>query len=767
MMRDAQQFLRQARYREAAELLEAGAREARRSSSSLVAASFYYGAGVSRLNLFQYRQALHDWLEGREFARRQNNRSSYAMLTAATMLVYGELRQPEAALAAAREVRRMLGASFAREPYYPNLMNNTGMVFYRTGDSDRALELLHAGTELAALQGQDEMVRIGWARIGVILRSQGRLEEAESALGNALRLRIVAKARDNCPLFAELGSLRHAQRRYADALHLFDEAILCGQSPANISPSHANFHRRAVTRMALGQYTEALEDFRTAVSLARGWRLEVPAVDSLQISVENNLQDLFRDFQHAAATLYRQTGDPRYLEALWEAMEENRAVSLRTHAAAKPGTLNLPDGYQPAVAALRAAEVRYLVDGEKPAELDRLRLQVDEMAMEAGLLNRNLGSGRLPTIAGMRSRLRQREALLSFSVGSQESYLLVLTPKEASVAVLPGEQALQQAIRQFRESVEQDRPNLEVEGEALYQTLFGRLGQRALAQELWTIVPDGPLFDLPFGALVVNHSPSGTIYLSEVHPIRISPGACLPSGGANRGTGGAFLGFGDPITNTADPRWKAQRTGVPWWRVDLRKPSIEAGMPRLPGSGREVQSCSRVWESGGQVQLLRGGLAPRQALLPALEAGPRVAHFATHLVAVPGAPDQAALLLGLNDSGAPDLLTSGEIARFPSAPRLVALSACQSGRGRSLPGTGLTGIARSWLLAGSEAVVASFWPTPDDSGQLFLAFYSHLRGEPLAEAPNALRRAQMEMLAGKGWRARPKYWAAYFLFAKN
>jgi CHAT domain-containing protein len=71
-----------------------------------------------------------------------------------------------------------------------------------------------------------------------------------------------------------------------------------------------------------------------------------------------------------------------------------------------------------------------------------------------------------------------------------------------------------------------------------------------------------------------------------------------------------------------------------------------------------------------------------------------------------------------------DLLTPGDVARLQAVPRLVALSACQSGRGRPLPGTGLLGLARAWLMAGSEGVIASYWPTPDDSGNLFLSFYA-------------------------------------------
>src|SRR5262249_45076869 len=133
----------------------------------------------------------------------------------------------------------------------------------------------------------------------------------------------------------------------------------------------------------------------------------------------------------------------------------------------------------------------------------------------------------------------------------------------------------------------------------------------------------------------------------------------------------------------------------------------------------------------------------------------------------PGAPQEAGLLLGLTADGTPDLLTSSEIVHLTAAPRLVALSACQSGRGKSLPATGLLGLARSWLIAGSDAVIASYWPTPDDSGQLFLTFYESLRNGTVPDTAFALQQAQQRMLASGGWRARPRYWAAYFVLGNN
>jgi CHAT domain-containing protein len=73
------------------------------------------------------------------------------------------------------------------------------------------------------------------------------------------------------------------------------------------------------------------------------------------------------------------------------------------------------------------------------------------------------------------------------------------------------------------------------------------------------------------------------------------------------------------------------------------------------------------------------------------------------------------------------------------------------------------GLTRACQAAGAQAVVASRWPTPDDSGALFLSFYRFLRAAPQAGPAVALQRAQIEMLQSRSWRSNPLYWGAYFV----
>jgi CHAT domain-containing protein len=75
------------------------------------------------------------------------------------------------------------------------------------------------------------------------------------------------------------------------------------------------------------------------------------------------------------------------------------------------------------------------------------------------------------------------------------------------------------------------------------------------------------------------------------------------------------------------------------------------------------------------------------------------------------------------------------------------------------------GLTRSWLIAGATSVVATLWPVPDDNGEMFQRFYKDF-GKGAAAAA-ALRTAQAEMAAAGNWRAKPRYWAAYFAVGRN
>jgi CHAT domain-containing protein len=187
-------------------------------------------------------------------------------------------------------------------------------------------------------------------------------------------------------------------------------------------------------------------------------------------------------------------------------------------------------------------------------------------------------------------------------------------------------------------------------------------------------------------------------------------------------------------------------------------------MARLAGTAKEVEACARAWNpQPGSAILLRGADAAPGQFEKALGEEPSVIHIAGHFREASLAPHYSMIALSLSPSGDVQWLSPLEITRSKVPTGLVALSGCSSGRADALPGSGLMGLTRAWLAAGARAVIASHWPTPDDSGTLFIDFYKHFQETPEAGPAVALQRAQLDILRAGGWRSDPQYWATFFV----
>jgi CHAT domain-containing protein len=108
-------------------------------------------------------------------------------------------------------------------------------------------------------------------------------------------------------------------------------------------------------------------------------------------------------------------------------------------------------------------------------------------------------------------------------------------------------------------------------------------------------------------------------------------------------------------------------------------------------------------------------------------------------------------------------LETHELLDMSIRSRLVFLSGCETGAGEAWSssfdlGEDYTTLARSVLFAGARNVIASLWRIDDEGAAEFARrFYSGLRTLP---APEALARAQIEMLTAGQWRS-PYFWAAF------
>jgi CHAT domain-containing protein len=528
--------------------------------------------------------------------------------------------------------------------------------------------------------------------------------------------------------------------------------------------------------MAEHRPAEALRDFRTALGMAKRWRLEIVPAESVRMSAGVGLEQLYSSFIRAAGELFQETRQESLAREAFEAAEESRAVGLRAAAGRNANWYRrLPAEYGQTLAELRSARVE-LLRRQSPAESEHirsLRQRLAEMEARAGDPVLAQGGDSSPELAGALPRvLGPSEAVISFHLDEPYSYSWVVTHEGLAFQRLAGASHLQRLIDEFREAVRNDSPNAAPLGERLYAELFAAAGAGLRSRTYWLLCVEDGLISLPFASLVVGRRSDRPVFLAERRTLAVLPGAGLLISARRAGAPadlepGHFLGIGDAIYNVADQR--ASGSGG-------RGTSLQ--LPRLAGSAREVAACARAWEPDGAPALLEGATATREALTQALAAGPSVIHFATHFVESGDNPPRQLIQLSLLPGGDPDYLGAEEIATWRlRRPGIVVLSGCASGRPEAdepvysllaspparLPRQEmrLVGLARAWLAAGASAVVVSLWPTPDDAGDLFRSFYRHLRQSGGSDVASALARAQVDTLESKTWCSVPRHWAAY------
>ena len=142
------------------------------------------------------------------------------------------------------------------------------------------------------------------------------------------------------------------------------------------------------------------------------------------------------------------------------------------------------------------------------------------------------------------------------------------------------------------------------------------------------------------------------------------------------------------------------------------------------------------------------------------EQPPCVLHMASHGFADNKNPERSGVLLascGPEDDG---FLSVGEISSMHLSNSLTVLSCCQTALGKLYRGEGIDGLARAFLLAGSEAVVVTLWNIADrPSSRLMGRFYESIfrDGEDPVEALADVKRDWL----GNSLYSHPFFWAPF------
>ena len=355
---------------------------------------------------------------------------------------------------------------------------------------------------------------------------------------------------------------------------------------------------------------------------------------------------------------------------------------------------------------------------------------------------------RVATAAGTAGRLSSGEALVSFWIGAERGEAWVVTRGALRNYPLPGRREIDRNVARFKSAITGGQADLVGSlGSSLYRTLFQGVDLSRVQRLI--VVPDGPLWRLPFAALTTEAG--GRDWLIRRASISVVSSASLFATLAS-----------SSAASTREPARIFALDAVPDAVRALRALYDDRLLPdqSLQYATAEARAVARALAANPQTDLFLNARADETSFKRAVTDA-RIVHVGSHALIDDRAPRRTALILASSptDDG---LLQLNEIANLQLDADLVVLSTCQSQLGRAVRGEGLMSLSRAFILSGARAVAASLWAVDDrETSRLMPLFYESIRAGLAPDA--ALRDAQLRMIAAGGVAAAPASWAGFVL----
>lgn len=642
------------------------------------------------------------------------------------------------------------------------------------GDIDDALAYYAQVVSICQDVGLPEIEASAWEDEGESLLDANRLALAEKSLRRAYSIRTRQNSMSSLAVtVCNLAELKLKQGHLKSSLDLLNQIAGLPTTVLAEIPPYELLETRGEIFAALGRNQAALSEMYKAVLAAD--RVRASTLPATRLNTIVHLHTVYQNYVTLAAKLAVDRHDNSLARKSLGILARSRAAAYRDEIETNLDRQGqLPYEYLQLLAQLRQAQAKDLLGygtATSDNSVDRLRLRLADMENELSLRSASRSVSlkeKSPerVVTEIQAHLGPKELLLSITLGSENSYLWATTSQKVRLYSLPKRSIIEAKAKSFAQAVRTGK-KFALIGRAFREDLLGPLSSDLLKQPDWLLDADGELLDgIPFSALPVQASGQDSVeYLIDKHSLRLLPSGDLLAPLQDQIKNPDFLGVGDAIYNTADPRWKASGNG----RIS---PMTGPTLARLVGSRRELDVSVRNLRPSN-AGLLLGSEATIQNLNERLLRRPNIIHFAVHVISPPHRPQQAALALSLSKKGIPDLITPETVKSFQVPGSLVVLSGCASQQGEVLPLVGVIGLSRSWLIAGADAVVVSAWPTPDTGGVFFSKFYRYFRdhtdsADSVAKrAARALQLAQSDLAGEIGSNSNAAIWPAYSVISTD
>jgi len=577
-----------------------------------------------------------------------------------------------------------------------------------------------------------------------------------------------------------IGWLHSSNSNYTEAARVYERAAELYQAwgPAKVWLAQANV---GDAYRALGQFDQAEAAYHKAITAIETMRVEVvgdeqesqrffenktsPYFGMVKLLVaQNKTRDAFAYVERAKArTLLDalRSGRANIVKAM-TAQEQAQEQSLRSELVSLNSQIT-SETRRPQPDQTRLAELRA---GQQKARQSYEAFQASLYLAHPELRAKRGEAPPLELAEAADLLADGKKALLEYIVTAEQSYLFALTKEgagnqsavEVKIYPLPIKaEDLTERAEQFRRQLSKRDPGFADSARAFYDLLLKPAAAQLQGKTHLVIVPDGPLWELPFQSL--QSAPNR--YLIEDHAVSYVPSLTvlremIKSRRKQATRAASLLAFGNPALG--------QQTVA-----RARTVMMDEKFEPLPEAERQVNALARLY--GARRSKVYVGAEAREERAKAEAGNHRILHLATHGVFNDASPMYSHVLLAQTEEQGKEasedgLLEAWELMKLELNADLVVLSACETARGRVGAGEGVIGLTWALFVAGCPRTVVSQWKVESASTtELMVEFHRQLKSrmqKPSAKlgAAQALRAAALKMLRGGQYR-HPFWWAGF------
>lgn len=653
-------------------------------------------------------------------------------------------------------------------------------IYAAQGSNHKAHASLDAARRLNWRAGAGQTEGTALYLIGQSYREQGQVNEALQALTQALsHYRQAGDQAGEAASLCALSEAHLAAGQSQTALAQARQAVTLAQGLKAEELQWRAWLALARAQRAGDRAEEATTSYLRSISFIEKQRVLALSADSLRISMLAARQAPYRELTELSLLRGREDEAFRSLELA----RARATLDLLTQSRQD----RIPVDFNDTLRELsrRSAQLRTELLTSYPSgltseqlsarrtELAEIEQRLEEARWEAEAKRLKQFTRPLSLKQAQETLLRPQEVMLEFSLGEDRSYVWLVSAAESHWASLPGQKEIEAQLLPYLKTLllkpqimylERALAEQKALGERIFRLLLGPLAERLKTNQRLLIMPDGPLYYLPFETLVRDGR-----YLIEDHEISYSPSASVL--GVLRSAARSslepkpmsLLAFGDPVFAPPAGAGINQGASSPGGKgaVAASLPS-NYRLPPLPYTRAEVMAISGLF-SPERRRLYLGTLSTEASFKREQLGRYRWLHFATHSLIDEQFPTRSGVVLAQESNATEDgFLEMREIADLDLDCDLVVLSACKTGRGQLVTGEGIVGLARAFLYAGARSVAVSLWDVSDAAtAQLMSDFYRHLVAS--SSGALALRQAKLEALRSSRAMRHPYYWAPFVI----